>query len=155
MKISKNKKKKTKQSSEENLGRKTKEKVFEGSEKQFKNIFDNISDGIVFLDKFGKILDINKKTAEIFGGSEKELVGVHFTKTGLFSSKEILVLLGNFASVLAGKKAYLEISFKNKKGQQIALECSTSLLKIGGSIRILSIMRDVTERKKAEEAMRT
>ena len=147
------KNKKTKQFSEENLGRKTKEKVLEGSEKQFKNIFDNISDGIVFLDKFGKILEINKKTAEIFGGPEKELIGKNFTKIGLFSVKELPALIRNFANALIGKTAYLNVSFKNKKGRQVFLECSTSLLKIGGSIKIVSIIRDVTIRKQAEEML--
>jgi PAS domain S-box-containing protein len=154
MKIINGKKKKTKQFSEENLGFKTKEKVFGESEEKLKSIFAGTNDGIVFLDKFGKILDINKKTAEIFGGSEKELVGKHFTKTGLFSIKELPVLIRNFANALAGKKAYLDVSFKNKKGQQITLECSTSLIKISGSIRILSIMRDVTERKQAEAMLK-
>jgi PAS domain S-box-containing protein len=153
MKISKNKNKKNKQFSEENLGHKTKEKASGELGGKFKSIFKNTNDGIVFLDKFGKILEINKKTAEIFGGSEKELIGKHFTKLGLFSVKELPTLIRDFANALAGGKAYLVVSFKNKKGRQVFLECSTSLLKIGGSIKMLSVMRDITERKQAEEAL--
>ena len=124
------------------------------TKKQLKIIFDTINDGVVFLDKLGKILYVNKKTAEIFGGLEKELVGKHFTKIGLFSITELPALIHNFVNALAGKKAYFEISFKNKKGQQVFVECSTSLLKIGGSIGIMSLIRDVTERKQAEEVRR-
>jgi len=153
MKISKNKKKKTKQFSEENFGRKTKEKVFGELEGKLESIFENNNDAIIFLDKFVKILDINKKTTEIFGVSEKELVGKHFTKTGLFTIKELPTLIRNFANALTGKKTYFNISLKNKNGQQIALECSASLIKIGGSIRMMVIARDVTKRKEMEEAI--
>jgi len=153
MKIGKNKKKKNKQFSEENLGHKTKEKVSGGLEGKFKNIFENTNDGVVFLDKFGKILEINKKTAEIFGGTKKELVGKNFTKTGLFSVKELPALIRNFTNALTGKTAYLKVSFKNKKGRQVFLECSTSFLKISGSIMIMSLMRDVTEREQAESVL--
>jgi len=154
MKISKNKKKKTKQFSEENFGRKTKEKVFGESEEKFNSIFENTNDIIIFLDKFGKILDINKKAAEIFGGSEKELVGKHFTKTGLFPIKELPTLIRNFKNILTAKKIYINVSFKNKKDQQIDLECSASLIKINEVTITMVIARDVTERKKVEETLR-
>ncbi|MCX6759612.1 MAG: PAS domain S-box protein [Candidatus Nealsonbacteria bacterium] len=154
MKISKNKKKKTKQFSEENFGRKAKEKVFGESEEKLKSIFDNTNDAIIFLDKFGKILDINKKAAEIFGGSEKELVGKHFTKTGLFPIKELPTLIRNFKNILTAKKIYINVSFKNKKDQQIDLECSASLIKINEVTIIMVIARDFTEHKRLDEMLR-
>ena len=85
----------------------------------------------------------------MFGGSKKELLEKHFTKVGVFSPKDMRGLLSAFAKGLAGKKVTLDICIKNKKGQEINLECFGSLMKMDGKvIGAMVIARDVTERKK-------
>lgn len=124
------------------------------SEEKFKTIFENADDCLIYLDKTGKILDINKKAVNVFGGSKNEILEKHFTKVGLFSLKDIPILLNNFRKILAGKKPPVDIIIKNKKGKEKYLECSASLLKTGNKIsEIMVIARDVTERKKIEEEL--
>ncbi|GAI55944.1 unnamed protein product, partial [marine sediment metagenome] len=41
------------------------------SDKQYKVIFESANDGLLFLDRKGKILDVNEKLKEI-GGYERE-----------------------------------------------------------------------------------
>ena len=132
------------------------EEALKRSEEKFRNIFESANDCMIYLDRSGRILDVNRKALEVFGGSKEEALGKHFTKLGVFSLRKIPTLMDNFARMLAGKKASdVSICIKNKKGQKIYLECSSSLMKThdkhGG---LLVIARDVTERKKAEEALR-
>jgi len=125
------------------------------SEEKFRNIFEKASDCMIFLDVSGKILDVNRKAVEVFGGSREELLGKHFIKVGIFSIRDTPTLMSNFASILTSKQVTINITIKNKSGREIPLECSASLMKINGKVAsILVIARDITERKKAEEKIK-
>jgi len=127
------------------------------SEKNVRNIFESATDCMIFLDKSGRILDVNKETVKVFGGSREELLGRHIARVmvGLVSPKDIPMVMNAFLEGIAGKKPHIEVSLKNKKGQVIHLDCSNSLLKIDDkSYGLLVIARDITERKKAEESLR-
>jgi PAS domain S-box-containing protein len=125
------------------------------SEKKFRGLFERANDGFIYLDNFGKISDCNKKTAKIFGGTKKDLLGKNFTKLGIFSAKDIPRLLTNFRNVLAGKETRLELVIKNKKGQEILLEALGTVISISGKIHgVFVIVRDITERKKIEKNLK-
>jgi PAS domain S-box-containing protein len=130
------------------------ERKLRESEEKFRDLFENANDAMIHLDGSGRILDVNRRTIEVFGGTREELIGKHFAKLDIFSIKETPMLMRNFADVLTGKKARLDVSIKNKKGQDIALECSVSLVKTGELVYIVVIVRDVSERKKTEEELR-
>jgi PAS domain S-box-containing protein len=134
--------------------RKRAELALKESEEKFRSIFEGVADGLIYLDRFGKILEVNRRAVEILGGSEEELLGKRFTKIGIFSFKETMTLMGNLAGILRGKKTILNLNIKNKKGQVISLECSTSLLKTGSQTMIATVLRDISERREAEEALR-
>jgi len=132
--------------------RKRAEKVIRESEEKFKSIFEHANDGVIYLDSSGNILDVNKRAAQMFGGPKQHVLNKHFTEIGVFSADEIPALMSNFEKVFAGEEIILTIPIKNKKGQEIVLECSASFAKTDdGADRIMVIARDITERKKAEE----
>ncbi|MFX0185829.1 MAG: PAS domain S-box protein [Candidatus Hodarchaeota archaeon] len=134
--------------------RKKSEDAVRESEEKFRNIFEKANDGIVYLDKTGRILDINKKATELFAGSKKEILGKNFTKIGIFHPKEIPKLMTNFTRILVGKERTLDVTIKNKKHQIIHLECSGSYFKKDKQFTgLLVVVRDITERKKAEKEL--
>jgi PAS domain S-box-containing protein len=138
----------------ESSERKQTEETLRESEENFRNIFENANDTMIFLDIYGRILDANKKAVEVFGGSKEELLGKHFTKVGVFSPRDTPQVLSAFAKVLAGKIGTLTVSIRNKRGKEMALECSGSATKIGDKLAVLVIGRDITERKRMEETLR-
>lgn len=123
------------------------------SEEKFERIYEGASDAMVYLDTSGKILEVNKKAVELFGGSKKELLGKHFAKVGVISVRELPTLMSTFAKVLAGKQVTADMCIKNRKGREICLECSASLMKTHDRHAILLLARDITERKRAEEEL--
>jgi len=124
------------------------------SEQKFRNIFESASDAMIYLDRTGRILDVNQKAISVFGGSKKELVGKHFTKVGILSPKDVSKLMKAFADGLAGKHAFVSVSIKNRRGQKVSLECQGSLMKTSSENALLVIARDVTKRKQAEEGLK-
>ncbi|HML04053.1 MAG TPA: PAS domain S-box protein, partial [Candidatus Bathyarchaeia archaeon] len=134
--------------------RKKAEEAIRESEQKFRSIFEGVADGVAYLDKLGRILDVNRRAIEIFGGSRQEIVGKRFTEIGIFSLKDTLALTRNLATILRGKKTVLNVEIKNKNGQVISLECSTSILKTGDRTMIAAVLRDISERKKMEEDLK-
>lgn len=125
------------------------------SEEKFRKLFESSNDGIIYLDKWGKIIDVNKKALQIFGGLKKELLEKHFTKIGLFSPTYLPKLMSNFADIIKGKTVITTVNFKNKNGDIVFLECSSSFIKKDKKIvNIIVIARDITERKASEEKLK-
>jgi PAS domain S-box-containing protein len=135
--------------------RKRAEEAVRASEEKFRNIFQSASDGIIYLDTSGRILDVNDKAVELFGGPREELLGEHFAAVGVFHRRDLPTLLTSFAAVLAGEKASVEVRIKDRKGQERFLDCSGSSLNTDGQAPpvMVVIARDITERKRAEKAL--
>jgi len=113
---------------------------------------ENTHDAVIYISKTGKILEVNKKAVDIFGGSREEIIGWHFSKLGVIPIKSMALAMKNFAYCFAGKKASINIDIKNKKGQNFFMECSATPIRKGKIISdVIVIARDVTDRKKAEE----
>jgi PAS domain S-box-containing protein len=118
------------------------------SEEKLRNILEKASECIIFLDKTGRILEVNRKTMDVFGYSKEEVLGKHFTKLDVLSIKDIPKVMKGFAKILAGKEATLDLTIKNKQGHHIVLECSGSLISSEGKFAgIMIIVRDVTARE--------
>ena len=124
------------------------------TEDRYNFFFNNMNDALIILNKFGKIIDINKRGIEIYGGSKNELIGKNFTKIDIFPSKDIPLLLKNFKKIFTDENVTLPICIKNKKGENIWLECSTKFTKHEKTSYILVIARDITERKKIENSLK-
>jgi len=121
------------------------------SQEKFRSIFNSANDGLAFIDKLGKVVDVNEKAVQIFGGSKEELLGKHFTSVAPVSPKDMPKLAGSFAKALAGKRPLITLHIKNKKGEEKDLECSAKFMRIGNRVSgVVLVARDITERKRIE-----
>ena len=115
------------------------------------DILDEINDGLVYLSQTGIILDVNKKAAQFFGVSKKELLGKHFTKIGIFSARDYSRLLKNFKAALSQKVNLFEVKIRNKKGKELYLECSVTIIKKDRfPSGFIIVARDITKQKLSE-----
>ncbi|UCC39995.1 MAG: PAS domain-containing protein [Candidatus Aminicenantes bacterium] len=135
--------------------RKQAEEKIRASEEKFRNIFENVHDGMIFLDNNGTILEVNKKAIHIYGGSKKEVLGKHFTKLDVFSLKDLPMLMRKFKNAFSGEIPAIHLSIKNKRGQEIYLECSAApIRKDEQTAGIIVIAHDITERINTEEKLK-
>ena len=125
------------------------------SEERYRCIFENTSDGLLYLDESGRILEANRKAVEIYGGHKKELLEKRFTELGVIHPEDVPRLVASIARIFAGREGTTEISVRNKKGEDKLLECTSSLLRIGDKNNgVMVSVRDVTESKRAEQTIR-
>ena len=136
--------------------RKQVEEELRESEEKYRAIFDNIGDQLTYLNKYGTIISANDHEAT-YGRKAEDIIGKNFSKLGYFDVKDISKYLKLFKDVITGKKTLdvMELKVKHKDGHKIPVEVSTSLVKKNGRIEgFLCIARDITKRKRAEEALR-
>ncbi len=138
-------------------GQKQAEQSLRESEEKYRAIFDNANDAIVCVDKLGSINNINRMATHIFGYQKSEVIGKHFTKLGIVGIKDLPKIVKVFRSAVRGGKhiPLMELAVTDKKGRKLFIEASTRIVKKDGKIAgFLTLIRDVTERKLAEESLR-
>nr|WP_321498441.1 PAS domain S-box protein [uncultured Methanolobus sp.] len=113
-------------------------------------LIENSNDGIVILGQDGKILEANKKYAEMTGYSPDELCGMYVWELdALIKRKEMSDIFLN----LEGRPQYLETIIRRKDDNLIDVEISSSIATLNDKTLIFSVCRDITERKNTEMAL--
>ncbi len=123
------------------------------SEERFHTIFDNSAVAIMMADKNEKIVAWNPFAAQLLGMSDRELKGRPVKS--LYSAEEWKRMRAQNIRKM-GMKHHFETRVLNKRGKEIEVDISISVLKDGnGNVTgSIGIMRDITERKKLERARR-
>ncbi len=122
------------------------------NEKKYSNLFHQSNDAIFIHDLDGNILDVNKKAQELFAYGKSEMLALKIHEIHPKSEHE----KSKKAFKLIGKKGYVDFEclFKKKNGDAFPAEVSSSLFEVEGEKLIQGVVRDITERKLAEEALR-
>lgn len=128
------------------------EKKLRESEEELEAIFNSIRDGIAIIDITGKIKKINKRIVEVGGYSEEEIVGKRFKFLKMFPPRSLVIMLHNFTKLISGQQPPpFNIEVYTKAGEKLDVELHGSLLrKRGKVVGMAGVMRNITERKKAE-----
>jgi PAS domain S-box-containing protein len=121
------------------------------SEEKYKNLFENAPDVIVTVDLTGKITSVNKAIMQ-YGFRENEIVGSFIFK--LVPTEYNQRLLTGLKNTAAGNPSQGEIEILTPNGKRSAEYNSNTIWVNGKVVGYQTIMRDVTERKKAEKALR-
>ena len=125
------------------------------SEQKYRNLFEQAPDLMMTLDMKGVITACNTAGLAISRYSRDEIVGKHFSKLGFLRIEDIPKYLTLFASIATGKVPKpVQVAWHSKDGTQFVSEFHVSLIKERDkTVGIQVIARDITERKKAEEAV--
>ncbi|HRD18417.1 MAG TPA: PAS domain S-box protein, partial [Candidatus Marinimicrobia bacterium] len=134
---------------EDITARKKAEEELRESEKHYRELIDGMIETVWIIDFNGDLMDVNRTATEVLGYTKEELL-----KIGLFGidsslRREDIKTLAR--SMPKDKIQIFETTHKTKEGKSIPVEIYSSLIDYHGQPAILSIARDITERKQAEE----
>lgn len=135
--------------------RKRIEEALRESEERFYSLFNQASDSIflMFPSKDDLIIiDANEAALRMHGYSRKELIGKPISS--LDDKETARHVPGRLKVLLSGRKIIFAGRHKRKDATTFPVEVSAQLIKIRGKPYILAIDRDVTQREKAESALR-
>ena len=132
--------------------RKLAEKALRDSEGRYRGIINAAMDGIAVIDKSGTLLDANPALCEMFGYSYDEIIGIQVKN--LIHPDHRHRLQYEFSAQIKKKGTVrLESPDIRKNGSLVLIEIHGVSFNHAGQGALLAIIRDITERKHAEEEL--
>ncbi|AGK60116.1 PAS domain S-box [Archaeoglobus sulfaticallidus PM70-1] len=127
------------------------EKVIKESEMRYKLIFESSMDGIIIMDMDARIIDCNESALKILNTRREEITGRKFTEIGIIDEEDLPYFMERFYRGISEKKSEMELKVR-VDGEIKWLEILLNLIEVDGKPdMILSIIRDITEKKLMEE----
>jgi PAS domain S-box-containing protein len=133
--------------------RKRAEEALRESEERLRTMFAASRDGILVEDN-ERIVYVNKSYAQLFGyDAPEELIGQHVSN--VISTEDVERMLKFGSRRWSGEPVVSIYEFKGKRkdGTLLDVEASVSTSTVAGRVYITTMIRDITERKQAEEAL--
>ncbi len=136
------------------IERKRAEEALRKSEEQYRLIVENASDGIE-ISQQDRIIFSNSRFAEMLGYTVEELKNIPFSR--IFTEQATRELYERQAKRIAGIPVpnHYETTFQKKDGTVIDVGVTYEIIDYQGEPATFGIIRDITERKRAEEALKS
>jgi len=133
-------------------------KTFRGNESYIHAVVDNTLDAIITINEQGLIQSFNRAAQKIFGYSLKEALGANISS--LMPEPYKSQHDGYIKKYLkTGQSKFLgvprEVLAMHKNGSVFTAGISASEMRVGSERQFIGVIRDITDRKLAEEKLRT
>lgn len=135
--------------------RKAAETEVRNSEERLKILFDHAPEAYFLTDIKGTFVDSNRAASELTRFSKEDLHGKNIFTMGLIASMHITKTAVLFARNALGKATGPEeMKIHRKDGSEVFAEVVTYPIKIQDQSLVMTIARDISQRKEAEEALK-
>lgn len=131
--------------------RKLAEQTIINSEKKFRNIFNSVFDVVFIFDIDGNILEINDVAIYLLGYSKEELL--EMKAKDLVGNDQYQMLIEKKEKIFTGELGILEINHITKSGKIIPFEVTTVKIKYDEEDAVISVGRDITQRKQMQQSV--
>ena len=128
-------------------------KALRQSEKRYRELVDNLSEVVVEIDMDGNISYVSRQSTSIFGFTPEEICGKNFAD---FVHPDFLAGALDALSKIPSGGQHFDFEFKtlHKDGHYVYASVSGRVVQEENDTKIVGILKDVTERKRAEEALK-
>ncbi len=135
--------------------RKAAEEALRGSERKFRTIYDSINDALFVQAMDGSLLDVNDTMCSMYGFTRQEALRLRVEDFSQgrppYTQADMLEWVRKTAE--SGPQI-LEWKAKRRDGSEFWVEVNMRKASVSGEDRILVTVRDIEDRKKAEEEIR-
>lgn len=119
------------------------------SEAHYRNLTEGAFEGVCISDQ-GRVIDVSNQLLNMIGYSRDEVIGRQMTEFNTPESRAAVA-----AAVQAEKEATYGVVLQRKDGSTFPCEVRAKMVRLGGRNLRMTALRDITERVKAEEALRS
>ena len=122
------------------------------SEERYRSLIDFAADAIYVHDTDGRFIDMNHHACECLGYTRSELLNLSVRDISPTFNRERFNR--QWKNLKEGGHLTLESTHKRKDGTIFPIELHTGKVELNGQQLVISLVRDITERQEAEEALR-
>jgi PAS domain S-box-containing protein len=119
---------------------------------RYEYLTKHANDSILLIDREGKIIDFNERAVDTYGYSGDELLQMNLKD--LLAPETKALLNEQIKEIEERNGLVFETLHQRKDGTTFPVEVSSRIIQIDGNKYYQSIIRDITERKRAEEEIR-
>lgn len=134
------------------------EKALRDNEERFRTLFDFSPDAIFVhhptISGQQKFLEVNRVACERYGYERDEFLRLTPSDISVSLPGHEQFMENIRRTLLKKRKIVFEWMHRTRDGKQFPVEISSTLFNFNGEEAVLSIVRDISERKQAEEALR-
>ena len=131
--------------------RKLAEQRLRDSEERFRALVEQAGDGFELLSASGKYLDVNAATLRQLGHTREEIINLSVFDIDPMLQQEKFVRMCE--ALQRSSPLRFESVHRRKDGSTFPVEITVSLVTLGDNTCLVSLVRDITERRLAEEAL--
>ena len=125
------------------------DRIIKESEEKFRTLVQQAADGIFIADLEGNYLEVNESMAKLTGYSIDELKQMNGRQ--IVEAEDLKKQPLKLEEIKTGNPVFIERVIRKKDGTLRNVEISARLMDNG---KVISIMRDITDRKKVEEKIK-
>ncbi|MGZ8847831.1 MAG: sensor histidine kinase [Pyrinomonadaceae bacterium] len=125
------------------------------SEERYRELFENCRDAIYVHDLSGRYTLVNRAAEELCGYTREEILGKHYSN--FVAPRHLKEARENFCRKLdVPLETTYEAEIVRKDGTRIPVEVSSRMIyENGEAVGVQGTVRDITERKRAQEILQT
>ncbi len=124
------------------------------SQRRFRDLFENSPDAIFVEDLTGKVLDVNASACALHGLTRNQLIGKNVIMD-LVPPARREVIRAEFHRLASGQISWVESESLCSDGRVVPVEIRVVRVEFEGQPALLFHVRDITERRVAETALRS
>jgi PAS domain S-box-containing protein len=128
------------------------EEALRASERRFRTFVDHAADAFFLQDEQGRVLDVNRRACASLGYTREELIGM--TPFAFDADLTPAMVEDGVRKLVAGETVAFESRHRRKDGAIFPVEIRGKAFQEGCRRFLVTLVRDITERKRAEEALR-
>jgi PAS domain S-box-containing protein len=117
----------------------------------YRTLFDHAGDAIFIHNLTGRFLEVNRVACEFLGYTREELL--RMTPADVTAPELVAKIPVLTAQLRHEDHIFFEIVLQRRDGTTLPMELNSRIIEYAGGPAVLSIARDVTERKRGEEAL--
>src|SRR5918994_4606139 len=136
------------------IRRRRTEEQLRGSEERYRAVIEQATDGIYLLDvETRRFVETNPSFLAMFGYGPEEIQDMEIYDIVAHPRGNVDATIER--TLRSGRRIVGERKYRHKNGDLLDVEVGVSVISLDGRDVICTIVRDVTERKRNEEALRT